>query len=109
MITVSKSATTVISFALGTTPGVYTFSGDVTGFDVTDGAGASYGIISGIRTTGSAAVEIGTQFSTNFEEVAMMNADVDVSVSGNNVTFIVTGVSGKTIDWDALFTYRFVS
>jgi hypothetical protein len=107
--TANATPTTVISFALGVTPGVYTFSGDITAFDITDTAGASYGVISGIRTTGAAAIEIGTQFSTNFEEVAMTNADIDVTVSGNNVIFQVTGIAATTIDWDALFNYRFVS
>lgn len=106
--TTNATPTTIISFALGATPGVYTFTGDITGFDVTDGAGGSYGVISGIRTNGATAIEIGTQFSTNFEELAMINADVDVTVSGNNVVFTVQGIAAKTIDWDALFTYRFV-
>lgn len=106
--TTNATPTTIITFALGATPGVYTFTGDITAFDITDTAGASYGIISGIRTTGAAAVEIGTQFNTNFEEAAMITADIDVTTSGNNVIFTVTGVAGKTIDWDALFNYRFV-
>jgi hypothetical protein len=106
--TTDATPTTIISFALGSTPGVYTFSGDITAYDVTDVAGASYGVISGIRTTGAAAIEIGTQFNTNFEEAAMITADIDVTTSGNNVIFRVTGIAGKTIDWDALFNYRFV-
>jgi hypothetical protein len=107
--TTDASNTNIITFALGSNPGVYTFYGDMTAFDLTDVAGGSYGVISGIRTTGAAAIEIGTQFSTNFEEAAMVTADVDVSVSGNNVIFVVTGIAGKTIHWDALFNYRFVS
>jgi hypothetical protein len=99
---------TLITFPLGAVPGVYTFSGDITAFDVTDTAGASYGVISGIRTTGASAIELGTQFNTNFEEAAMITADIDVTVSGNNVIFQVTGVALKTIDWDGFFTYRFV-
>lgn len=100
---------TVATFALGATPGVFTFSGDITAYNSTDVAGGSYGIISGIRTTGAAAVEIGKQFTTNFEEAAMVDADIDVTVAGNNVVFTVTGLAGKTINWDAFFTYRFVS
>lgn len=107
--TANATPTTIISFSLGATPGVYTFSGDITAYDTTDIAGASYGVISGIRTTGAAAIEIGTQFNTNFEEAAMTTADIDVTVSGNNVVFQVTGIAATNIDWDALFTYRFVS
>lgn len=106
--TANATPTTIISFPLGATPGVYTFTGDITAYDLTDTAGASYGIVSGIRTTGAAAIEIGSQFDTNFEELAMINADVDVTVSGNNVIFQVTGIAATNIDWDALFNYRFV-
>lgn len=107
--TVDATPTTIITFALGAVPGVYTFSGDITAYDLTDIAGASYGVISGIRTSGAAAIEIGTQFNTNFEEASMVTASIDVTTSGNNVIFQVTGIAGKTIDWDALFNYRFVS
>lgn len=107
--TVDATPTAIITFALGATPGVYEINGSVAAFDVTDTAGASYGYISGIRTTGAAAIEIGTQFTTNFEEVAMTNADIDVTVSGNNVVIQVIGIAATTIDWDSLFTYRFVS
>lgn len=107
--TANATPTTIITFPLGATPGVYTFNGDITAFDITDSAGASYGVISGVRTDGATATEIGTQFNTNFEEFAMITADIDVTVSANNVIFQVTGVAGKTIDWDAFFNYRFVS
>lgn len=107
--TINATPTTIASFPLGATPGVYTFSGDITAYDVTDVAGASYGVIAGIRTTGAAGIEIGTQFDTNFEEPAMINADIDVTVAGNNVIFQVTGIAATTINWDALFNYRFVS
>lgn len=106
--TTNTTPTTIVTLTLGSAPGVYTFFGDITAFDSTDSAGASYGVTSGVRTTGSTAIEIGTQFDTNFEEMALINADVIVTVSGNDVIFEVIGIAGKTIDWDALFTYRFV-
>ena len=107
--TSNDTPTNIISFALGAVPGVYTFTGDITAFDSTDGAGASYGLVSGIRTDGATATEIGSQFDTNFEELALVDAEVDVAVSGNNAIFTVTGIAATTIDWDALFNYRFVS
>lgn len=107
--TTTAASTPIITFSLGAIPGVYTFSGDITAFDSTDSAGSSYGVITGIRTTGVSAIEIGTQFNTNFEEVALVAANISVGVSGNSVVFSVIGVAGKTIDWDALFNYRLVS
>ncbi len=109
LTTTDATPTTIITFPLGATPGVYEISGSVAAFDITDTAGASYGFTSGIRSTGAAAIEIGTQFTTNFEEVAMETADMDVTTSGNSIIIQVTGIAGKTIHWDALFTYRFVS
>lgn len=106
--TTNATPTSIITFALSATPGVYEIGGSVAAFDITDTAGASYSFTSGIRSTGAAAIEIGTQFTTNFEEAALAAADIDVTVSGNNIIIQVTGILGKLIDWDALFTYRFV-
>lgn len=107
--TSDATPTPIITFALLATPGVYEIGGSVAAFDLTDNAGASYSFTSGIRSTGGAAIEIGTQFTTNFEEVAMTDADIDVTVTGNSIVIDVTGIAGKSIHWDALFTYRFIS
>lgn len=106
--TTNATPTTIATLVLSATPGVYEINGSVAAFDVTDTAGASYSFTSGIRSTGALAIEIGTQFSTNFEELAMETADINVTVSGNSILIQVIGIAAKTIDWDCLFTYRFI-
>lgn len=107
--TVDATPTTVLTFAMGATPGIYFIEGDVLAFDITDTAGAGYAFTSADRTTGAAGTEIATQFEDIFEEAAMANADIDVTVSANNVVVNVTGIAGKTIDWNCYITFRFVS
>jgi|ERR1700722_670575 len=107
--TTNSTPTTLFIFGLGSTPAVFSFTGEVTAFDITDQAGASYGVLYGVKTNGIVATEIAVQTTTNFEDQALLNAGVTVTVSGNNLVFQVTGIAGKTIDWDALFTYRFVT
>lgn len=100
---------TILTFALGATPGVYYVEGDVIAFNTTDTAGAGYAFSSAVRTTGAAGTEIGTEFKDLFEEAAMATADIDISVSANDLLVTVTGIVGKSIDWNCLLTYRFVS
>jgi hypothetical protein len=107
--TADATPTTILTFALSATPGVYYISGDIVAFDTTDTAGAAYGFISGIRSTGAAAVEIATELKDIFEEAALMAADFTVTTSGNNVLVNVIGIAAKTIDWSCMITYRFVS
>ena len=107
--TTDATLTTVATFSLGATPGVYFIQGDFIGFDITDTAGGGYGFDSAFRTTGAAAVEISTEFKDLFEEAAMATSDVFVVASGNNVLFQVQGIAAKTIDWNCVFNFRFVS
>lgn len=100
--------TNAITFPLGATPGVYTLDGLISAFDTTDTAGAGYFFSSSIRTTGAAGIEIGTEFTSEFEEVAMEPSDVAVLISGNNLLIQVTGIAAKAIDWLAQFTYTFI-
>lgn len=106
--TTDATTTTIISLNLGSNPGVFIAQGDLTAYNLTDIAGASYTFEGAMRTTGAAAVEIGVEGKNVFEEVAMAAADFTISASGNNLIVQVTGIAGKTIDWNAFFTYRFV-
>lgn len=107
--TANATPTTVITFPLGATPGVYYFTGQLVAFDTTDTAGAAYSFESAVRTTGAAGIEIASEDKTIFEEAAMTAADFAFSVSANNATLEVTGIIAKSINWNCLLTYRFVS
>lgn len=107
--TVDATPTVSLTFALGATPGVFYFQGDIAAFDTTDVAGGAYSFVSAARTTGVAGTEIGTEFKDVLEEAAMAASDIAVSVSGNNFIVTVTGIAAKTINWNSFLTYRFVS
>lgn len=101
--------TTALTFSLGATPGVYYVEGNITAFNSTDTAGGVYNFVSGFRTTGVAATEIGTEFKDSFEEAAMAASDFNVVASGNDIIIEVEGIAAKTINWNVSLTYRFVS
>lgn len=107
--TANNTPTTILTFPLGATPGVYMFEGNIVAFDVTDTAGGAYSFVSGFRTTGAAGTEISTEFKDVFEEAAMAAADFSIAASANNFVLTVTGITAKTIDWNAYLTFRFVS
>lgn len=106
--TTDATPTTIISLSLGAVAGVYIAQGDLTAYNTTDVAGASYTFEGAMRTTGAAATEIGVEGKNVFEEAAMAAADFTVSASGNNLVVSVIGIAGKTINWNGFFTYRFV-
>jgi len=101
-------ATTIITFPLGATPGVYNFTGSVTAFDSTDVAGACYNVLIGVRTTGAAGTFVGADEIGTVVEPALNAADVLITISVNSLVVQVLGIAAKTIDWDALLNYRFV-
>lgn len=107
--TVDATPTTIISFSLGATPGIFYFRGSIVAYDLTDVAGGAYDFSSGMRTTGAAATELGTEYKDVFEEAAMATADFNILASGNNLIVQVIGIAAKVINWNAEFTYRFVS
>lgn len=109
-VTTSNATPTILTtFALGATPAVYNFDIQVVGYDVTDNLGVGYFISGSVRTTGAAAVLVGTPDKITNEEVGTTGCDANLTVSGNNAVVQVTGLAAKTIDWKALSEYIFVS
>jgi hypothetical protein len=107
--TAGSIPTIVNLFALGATPGVYNFDVQICGFDSTDQLGAGYFLTGAIRTTGAAGIIIGTVDKVVNEEAGTVNCDASLTVTGNNAAILVTGLTGKFIDWKYLATYIFVS
>ena len=97
--------TTIVSFPLGAIPATFTIDGFISAFNSTGPAGAGYFFTAAVRTTGAAAVAIGVEFTSEFEEAALAATDVNVGVSGNNLVIIVTGIAATPIDWLAQATY----
>lgn len=81
----------------------------MTVFNTTDSLGATYDLEAAVRTTGAAGVEISVEVKNAKTESTMSNCVVTASVAANNFIFNVQGLAGKTIHWDTLLEYRFVS
>lgn len=101
--------TTIATFPLSATPGVYFFEGDFIAYDTTDISGGVYGFQAAFRTTGAAAIEISTEYKDVFEEAVMTSSDIFVAASANNILFQVQGLAGKVVNWNLMFTYRLVT
>jgi len=107
--TTDATPTTLTTFDLGAVPGVYNFDIQIAGYDLTDTAGVGYFISGSVRTTGAAAVLVGTPDKIVNEEAATITCDANLIVSGNNAIVQVTGIAAKTINWRSLSQYIFVS
>jgi hypothetical protein len=93
---------------LGAQPGTYNFQVYISAFESTTPAAGAYTIFGSIRTTGVTATLIITQDIISDEEAAILEADAELVVSGNDAILRVTGVAGLTINFKALATYIFV-
>ena len=98
-----------LTVALGATPSTYTFEARIAGFEATTPAGCGYQIFGAVRTTGAAAVLIGTPDVIVNEEAALVTGDADLVGSANNAIFRVTGVAGLTIHWKCTATFTQVT
>lgn len=99
----------VITVPLGSIPGTYAIEARVASFNASTPAGAGYEIFGAVRTTGAAAVLVGSPDVIANEEAALAAADADLIVSGNNAIIQVTGVAGLTIDWAATLFFTRVT
>jgi len=107
--TTDATPTVLVTVPLGATPGTYIASGDLSAYNLTDIAGGSYTFAGAAVTDGVVGTEIGTEVRNIFEQAAMTAADFRFTVSGNDGVVTVIGIAGKTINWNCLFYYRFVS
>lgn len=101
-----------ILLSLGATPGVYTFDVQIAAYDTTDLQGLGYAIFGTVRTTGAAAVLVGTPDKIVNEENTPVNlaaCDANLTVNANTAVITITGIAAKTINWRVLATFVFVS
>lgn len=93
----------LITFPMGALATVRTFDIMIVGFNTTTPSGVGYEIFGTVRTTGAAAILVGTPDKVLNEEAASITADANLVVSGNNAVVRVTGAAGQTINWRAIF------
>ena len=95
----------LITLDLGGSATAYRLQVMVIGFESTSPASVGYTIDCAVRTTGAAAVLADTPDRNIGEEAALVGADADVIVNGNNAIVRVTGVAALDISWRALMWY----
>lgn len=106
--TTDASPTTLLTFPLGAFAGTIIAWGDITTYSPTLLSGSSYTFEGAALTNGAAGTEIGVENKNTFEPPVLAAADFEISVVGNNAVITVTGLAGETINWSALFNFRFV-
>jgi hypothetical protein len=106
--TVGAVTGNVITIALGSTPGTYTFDCKIVGFNSSTPSGAGYTIVGAVRTDGATATLLSGQAVDSFEEAATAACTGTLTVSANNAIFQVLGAAGLTINWKASVQYIFV-
>lgn len=106
--TADATLTDVIAFTLPLS-GTYVFDIEIAAFNQTDTLAAGYSMFTTIRSDGVTAVKVGSEDKIVNEEGAMSACNVFTAVTGNQVQFQVQGIAAKTIKWNSVATYAFVS
>lgn len=106
--TTDDTPTTLVTVSLGAVAGTFYSSGNIVAYNTTDLEGAAWSFSGAAVTTGAAGTEIGTDQKDEFKQSTLTTATFDFFITGNNATILITGVPGKTINWNCLFNYRFV-
>lgn len=112
----SRTTTTVGSvidnsmvFDLGTTPGVYTFDANISGFDITTPSAIGCSSFATVRTDGTNGFLVGTPDDIVNKDSTFVLSVCTILIFGNFVVFQVQGTSLKTVHWKANVYYTFVS
>lgn len=107
--TTNAGTADLVTFPLSATPGAYRIEAHVVGFDPVTPSYSSYTILGLVGSTGVAAAIIGTPDETPIESLDMLTSDIDFVASANTFIIRAFGVAGKTIHWDVVATYEFIS
>lgn len=106
--TTAGGATSTVTILSAIAAGTYVFDMLIAAFATSGGpAGNGYTIVGAVLSDGITATLLPNQQVDSFEDD--VPADVQLSVSGNNVTVILTGAAGVNFDWNVTGTYITVS
>jgi len=104
--TTDGTETQILSFILDATASTYFFRADFVAYNTTDNAGAVFTATYGASTDGATSTELGIEVASTFVPMSMAGTSIDIQVAGANaVSFTVTGLAAKTINWKVLMTY----
>lgn len=105
--TTDGSESTAVSFPLGNESGVYVVKyGSIVAYNETDELGAGFTFEGCAKTNGTTGSLIGIEQKNDWRDVGM-SVNFDIDVSSNDLIVEVTGLAGKTINWEIFFEYSF--
>lgn len=97
----NASVENIITVPLGPVEACYRFSFEISGRDTTTNNCVGYTVKGSAKTDGSIATIVGDPYIDSDEDTALIDADIDLIVSGNNAILQVTGVTSQTILYKA--------
>lgn len=103
--TVDATPTNLFTFDLGATPSSYNFDLNLAVFDSTNSKGAAYKVLYGIKTDGASGSDIGFTTPLNVEDLALNPSSLQVTIQGNNLVGICTGIAATNINWQVVGYY----
>ena len=107
--TANDTLTTILTLSAGAAGTLYVY-GNVQAYNASGPAAGTYSFSGGYRTTGAIVTELGIELHDEFEDPALVTADIFVSVDGaNNILVQVQGVLATVVNWNCLLEYRRVS
>ncbi len=107
--TTDATLTTIQTLPMGATPGTFYVWGCVQAFNSSTPASGGYSFSGAFRTDGATGTELGIELHDEFEDPALVTADIFIVASGNNIVVQVQGVVGLSINWNSLLEYREVN
>ena len=107
VITTDANPTEIFRESFGATPSVGLVWGVVLAYNVDTNTAATFGYSGGFRVVnGLSVVELGVEYDNEFCDVLMEDADIEVTVDGNDLVIEVIGINPETIHWSLLLEYR---
>ena len=98
----------MITFDLGASAASYRFDFMIAGrctVGAASGDTVSYHVLGGAQTDGASATIVKTPFQDVDEDDALINCNITLIASGNNIILQVTGIAAHTIDYKAVGQY----
>ncbi len=103
--TVGAVTADLITYTMPSVAATMVFDIRVSGLNSLTPAGNGYSVFGTVRTDGATASLVGTPDRIANEDAALVGAQCELVVSGNNAIVRVTGVAGLTVNWSAFESF----
>ncbi len=108
LTTVNDTPTTIFDEDFGVDPAVFNVYGNVLAYDTIGDKSSTFDYSASYRVIdATTAIELGVEYSNIFEDPEMVNTDITLSVTDNNLVIQVIGLPAvSSVKWSLLFEYR---